>query len=213
MSCCAGDRQRLTTSASCPPLGIVHQVNLEYLAHVVQSATGGVPDSLVGTDSHTTMINGLGVLGWGVGGIEAEACMLGQSALRCWCRRSWAYAHRSAARGATATDLVLTAHSDASRARRGRASSWSSSATGLPTCRSAIAPRSPTCRRRWGDLGRSSRWMEDAPLPGGLGRPPELVRARGRYCKEQGLFHTGLEEPYTDTLELALPPLSRRSRS
>src|SRR5262249_61150914 len=62
-----------------PDTGIVHQVNLEYLASVVFSADGvAYPDSLVGTDSHTTMINGLGVLGWGVGGIEAEACMLGQ---------------------------------------------------------------------------------------------------------------------------------------
>src|SRR6185312_3965487 len=67
-----------------PDTGIVHQVNLEYLATVVfraQGSDGGwtaYPDSLVGTDSHTTMINGLGVLGWGVGGIEAEACMLGQ---------------------------------------------------------------------------------------------------------------------------------------
>ena len=63
-----------------PDTGIVHQVNLEYLAPVVFRNHGGVvyPDSVVGTDSHTTMINGLGVLGWGVGGIEAEACMLGQ---------------------------------------------------------------------------------------------------------------------------------------
>ena len=68
-----------------PATGIVHQVNLEYLASVVQTSPGSAatapeayPDSLVGTDSHTTMINGLGVLGWGVGGIEAEAVMLGQ---------------------------------------------------------------------------------------------------------------------------------------
>src|ERR1019366_2510771 len=66
-----------------PDTGIVHQINLEYLASVVfrlQTANGweAYPDTLVGTDSHTTMVNGLGVLGWGVGGIEAEACMLGQ---------------------------------------------------------------------------------------------------------------------------------------
>src|SRR5215469_15075066 len=62
-----------------PDTGIVHQVNLEYLASVVFRTEGeAYPDSLVGTDSHTTMVNGLGVLGWGVGGIEAEACMLGQ---------------------------------------------------------------------------------------------------------------------------------------
>src|SRR5687768_11514097 len=62
-----------------PATGIVHQVNLEYLAKVVMTKNGvALPDSLVGTDSHTTMVNGLGVVGWGVGGIEAEACMLGQ---------------------------------------------------------------------------------------------------------------------------------------
>ena len=65
-----------------PDTGIVHQVNLEYLARVVFARRGDgrrrIPDTLVGTDSHTTMVNGLGVLGWGVGGIEAEAAMLGQ---------------------------------------------------------------------------------------------------------------------------------------
>ena len=67
-----------------PGMGIIHQINLEYLAHVVMTKvdengyTVAYPDSLVGTDSHTTMINGLGVMGWGVGGIEAEAVMLGQ---------------------------------------------------------------------------------------------------------------------------------------
>src|SRR4029077_12895398 len=66
-----------------PGMGIVHQVNLEYLARVVQvrdmdDRKVAIPDTLVGTDSHTTMVNGIGVLGWGVGGIEAEACMLGQ---------------------------------------------------------------------------------------------------------------------------------------
>ena len=62
-----------------PNTGICHQVNLEYLANVVHARDGqAFPDTLVGTDSHTTMVNGLGVLGWGVGGIEAEAAMLGQ---------------------------------------------------------------------------------------------------------------------------------------
>ena len=64
-----------------PDTGIVHQVNLEYLAPVIFHNNGSAyPDTVVGTDSHTTMINGLGVVGWGVGGIEAEACMLGQPA-------------------------------------------------------------------------------------------------------------------------------------
>ena len=81
---CAGDRLAFRNLAIVPPdTGIVHQVNLEYLARVVfvQDENGkrtAYPDTLVGTDSHTTMVNGLGVLGWGVGGIEAEAAMLGQ---------------------------------------------------------------------------------------------------------------------------------------
>ena len=71
-----------------PGTGIVHQVNLEYLARVIEERDGvAFPDTLVGTDSHTTMVNGLGVLGWGVGGIEAEAAMLGEP-LRCSSRRS-----------------------------------------------------------------------------------------------------------------------------
>ena len=68
-----------------PDTGIVHQVNLEYLAPVVFTSPDGeaYPDTLLGTDSHTTMINGLGVVGWGVGGIEAEAAMLGRGRCRC----------------------------------------------------------------------------------------------------------------------------------
>lgn len=78
-SSCAGARVRSTTSRSSPGTGIVHQVNIEYLARVVMVRDGkAYPDTCVGTDSHTTMENGLGVLGWGVGGIEAEAAMLGQ---------------------------------------------------------------------------------------------------------------------------------------
>ena len=102
-----------------PDTGIVHQVNLEYLARVVfsegepgASATGGnprlYPDTLVGTDSHTTMINGLGVLGWGVGGIEAEAAMLGQPVSMLIPQVVGFKLHGKLAEGATATDLVLT---------------------------------------------------------------------------------------------------------
>ena len=89
-----------------PGTGIVHQVNLEYLAASSPSAQRPRPDTLVGTDSHTTMINGLGVLGWGVGGIEAEAALLGQPLYsRCPGRRL-PYPRRDAL-GTTATDLVL----------------------------------------------------------------------------------------------------------
>jgi aconitate hydratase len=97
-----------------PDTGIVHQVNLEYLATVVfraQAADGSwtaYPDSLVGTDSHTTMINGLGVLGWGVGGIEAEACMLGQPVSMLLPEVVGFKLHGKLHQGCTATDLVLT---------------------------------------------------------------------------------------------------------
>ena len=98
-----------------PGTGIVHQVNLEYLAQVVVHARDGdgetiaFPDTLVGTDSHTTMVNGLGVLGWGVGGIEAEAVLLGQPLYHADAARSSASASSASCReGATATDLVLT---------------------------------------------------------------------------------------------------------
>ena len=98
-----------------PDTGIVHQVNLEYLARVVFSADlkeGGMlayPDTLVGTDSHTTMINGLGVLGWGVGGIEAEAAMLGQPVSMLVPQVVGFRITGKLKEGATATDLVLTA--------------------------------------------------------------------------------------------------------
>jgi aconitate hydratase len=96
-----------------PDTGIVHQVNLEYLARVVfemdsKSVTQAYPDTLVGTDSHTTMINGLGVLGWGVGGIEAEAAMLGQPISMLIPQVVGFRLHGSLPEGATATDLVLT---------------------------------------------------------------------------------------------------------
>ena len=92
-----------------PDTGIVHQVNLEYLASVVFRSGGqAYPDSVVGTDSHTTMINGLGVLGWGVGGIEAEACMLGQPISMLLPPAVGFKLHGRLREGATATDLVLT---------------------------------------------------------------------------------------------------------
>ena len=96
-----------------PDTGIVHQVNLEYLARVIfthkrRGVTQAYPDTLVGTDSHTTMINGVGVLGWGVGGIEAEACMLGQPISMLIPKVVGFELNGRLAEGATATDLVLT---------------------------------------------------------------------------------------------------------
>ena len=92
-----------------PGMGICHQVNLEHLGMVVTARDGWVfPDTLVGTDSHTTMINGLGVLGWGVGGIEAEAAMLGQPMFLPWPTVVGIRTRGTLPAGATATDLVLT---------------------------------------------------------------------------------------------------------
>ena len=102
-----------------PDTGIVHQVNLEYLARVVFENDGMLyPDTLVGTDSHTTMINGLGVLGWGVGGIEAEAAMLGQPMPMLIPRVLGFKLSGELREGATATDLVLTVTQRHARARR-----------------------------------------------------------------------------------------------
>src|SRR3954452_15083977 len=92
-----------------PGTGICHQVNLEYLARVVEDRDGvAFPDTLVGTDSHTTMVNGLGVLGWGAGGIEAEAAMLGQPLSMLVPQVVGFRLHGRLPEGATATDLVLT---------------------------------------------------------------------------------------------------------
>ncbi len=106
-----------------PATGIVHQVNLEYLGKVVMSKPEGddtvaFPDSLVGTDSHTTMINGLGVVGWGVGGIEAEAVMLGQPIYMLTPEVIGVKLTGSLPEGATATDLVL--RGDRTAAQKGR---------------------------------------------------------------------------------------------
>ena len=109
-------------SRSLPPdTGIVHQINLEYLARVVFEKDGVLyPDTLVGTDSHTTMINGLGVLGWGVGGIEAEAAMLGQPISMLIPRVVGFKLTGELREGATATDLVLTVTELLRQPRRGR---------------------------------------------------------------------------------------------
>src|SRR6185436_17063643 len=92
-----------------PEMGIVHQINMEYLARVVFSdGKRDYPDTLVGTDSHTTMVNGLGVLGWGVGGIEAEAAMLGQPVSMLLPQVVGFKLAGKLREGTTATDLVLT---------------------------------------------------------------------------------------------------------
>jgi hypothetical protein len=137
-----------------PGIGIVHQVNLEYLAKGVLNAGNGVyyPDTLVGTDSHTTMINGLGIVGWGVGGIEAEAGMLGQPVYFLTPDVVGVHLTGALREGVTATDLALTSRRCCAR-RRSSASSSSSSAPARRRCRWWTARPSPTWRpntaRRW----------------------------------------------------------------
>ena len=146
-----------------PGTGIVHQVNLEYLAQVVvaredeSGETVAFPDTLVGTDSHTTMVNGLGVLGYGVGGIEAEAVLLGQPLYQPMPRVIGVRLHGDLPRGSTATDLVLVvtqmlrAHGVVGLVRRVRRR-WPGVAWRWPT-----EPRSRTCRPSTARRPRSSR--------------------------------------------------------
>ena len=147
-----------------PATGIVHQVNLEYLAKVVMVRDGVArPDSLVGTDSHTTMINGLGVVGWGVGGIEAEACMLGQPIYMVTPQVVGFKLHGKLPEGTTATDLVLTIPRS-SAATVSLKSSSSSTARGSAPCPSPTAPPSPTWPPNTAPRSASSPWT-NKPSP------------------------------------------------
>ena len=138
-------QQSLKDFAVVPPgTGIMHQVNLEHLARVVMTEDGwAFPDVCLGTDSHTTMINGLGVLGWGIGGIEAEAAMLGQSISINVPGVVGVYLRGALPAGSTATDLVLTI-TERLRATESSASSSSSQAQASPTFRWPTGRRSPT---------------------------------------------------------------------
>jgi aconitate hydratase len=195
-----------------PATGIVHQVNLEYLASVVikrQEADGSwvaFPDTLVGTDSHTTMINGLGVMGWGVGGIEAEAAMLGEPITMLPPEVVGFELVGELPEGATATDLVLTV-TQALR-RRGVVGKFVEyfgpgvSRLGLPD-RATLANMAPEYGATMGFFpvdGETLRYLRST------GRPVELVDLVERYTKAQGLFRTD-DAPipvYSDTLMLDL---------
>jgi len=198
-----------------PDTGIVHQVNLEYLARVVfvrdsdGSGSGlpqAYPDTLVGTDSHTTMINGLGVLGWGVGGIEAEAAMLGQPMSMLIPQVLGFKLTGSLSEGATATDLVLTV-TEMLRARGvvGKfVEFYGEGLSGLPLAdRATIGNMSPefgsTCAIFPIDE-ETLRYLEFS------GRPPEVIELVEAYAREQGLWHDfeSVEPTFTDTLELDL---------
>jgi aconitate hydratase len=188
-----------------PATGIVHQVNLEYLAKVVMVTDGvAYPDSLVGTDSHTTMINGLGVVGWGVGGIEAEAVMLGQPIYMLTPEVVGFKLTGELPEGATATDLVLTvtqmlrAHGVVGKFVEFYGEGMAK--LGLAD-RATLANMAPEYGATMGFFpvdGETLRYMERT------GRPADLIDLVERYTKEQGLFRTddAPEPRFSSSLEL-----------
>jgi aconitate hydratase len=190
-----------------PETGIVHQVNLEYLARVVFGDGGeAYPDTLVGTDSHTTMVNGLGVLGWGVGGIEAEAAMLGQAISMLIPQVVGFKLYGELPEGATATDLVLRV-TEMLRQKGvvGRfVEYYGPGLARLPVAdRATIGNMSPEYGATCGIFPVDDETLEYLRF---TGRDPHQVALVEAYMKEQGLFHTP-DTPaaeYTDTLELDL---------
>lgn len=192
-----------------PGMGIVHQVNLEYLGRVVQlreqnGTPVAFPDTLVGTDSHTPMINGLGVLGWGVGGIEAEAVMLGQPYYMLVPEVVGVRLVGELPEGATATDLVLTI-TEMLR-RHGVVGKFveyfGPGIAQLPLAdRATISNMSPEYGATVGLFPVDDEVLRYMRM---TGREPELIELVERYYKEQGMFHDkGAPEPqFTETLEL-----------
>ena len=192
-----------------PDTGIVHQVNLEYLARVVfvDEASGrAYPDTLVGTDSHTTMVNGLGVLGWGVGGIEAEAAMLGQPMSMLIPQVIGFRLHGELPQGATATDLVLTvAELLRHKGVVGKfVEFYGAGLASLPLAdRATIGNMSPefgsTCAIFPIDA-ETLRYLEFT------GRPAEQIELVEAYARAQGLWHDAdsAEPTYSDKVELDL---------
>ncbi len=191
-----------------PGMGICHQVNLEYLAQGVFRGEGGLvyPDTLVGTDSHTTMINALGVLGWGVGGIEAEAAMLGQPVSMLIPQVVGFKLHGHVREGATATDVVLTVTQ--MLRKKGVVGKFVEfygpgiASLQLPD-RATIANMAPEYGATMGFFPVDKETLDYLTFSG---RDPDQVKLVEAYCKEQGLFHTaGMVEPtFSDTLELDL---------
>ncbi len=194
-----------------PGTGICHQVNLEYLGRVVftREENGGIiayPDSLVGTDSHTTMINGLGVMGWGVGGIEAEAAMLGQPVSMLIPEVVGFKLHGKLPPGATATDLVLTV-TEMLRKKKVVGKFVEFYGNGLSTLpladRATIGNMAPEYGATMGFFPVDAQTLDYLRLTGRGSDHAALVEA---YCKEQGLFRTDdTPDPvFTDTIELDL---------
>jgi aconitate hydratase len=189
-----------------PGTGIVHQVNIEALARVVMTRNGqAYPDSCVGTDSHTTMVNGLGVLGWGVGGIEAEAAMLGQPVSMLIPRVVGFKLHGSAPAGTTATDLVLTI-TDMLR-KHGVVGKFVEfygegvSAVSLAN-RATIGNMSPEYGSTAAIFPIDDETLNYMRLTGRDEKQIELVKA---YAQKQGLWHnSSVEATYSEYLELDL---------
>jgi aconitate hydratase len=192
-----------------PGTGICHQVNLEYLGKTVfvnDETNEAYPDSLVGTDSHTTMINGLGVLGWGVGGIEAEAAMLGQPVSMLIPEVIGFKLHGKLPPGATATDLVLTV-TEMLRKKKVVGKFVEFYGTGLSSLaladRATIANMAPEYGATMGFFPVDTQTLDYLRLSGRSEQHVALVEA---YTKAQGLFRTdATPDPlFTDTIELDL---------
>ena len=188
-----------------PATGIVHQVNLEYLAKVVwDDGEWLYPDSLVGTDSHTTMINGLGVAGWGVGGIEAEAVMVGQPIFMLLPEVVGVRLVGRLREGSTATDLVLRV-TEMLRSHGVVGKFVEFGGPGLDAMpvatRATIANMAPEYGATVGFFPvdhQTTRYLELS------GRPPELVKTVEQYCREQGLWRDDRQISYHAHLELDL---------
>ncbi|MEC7219532.1 MAG: aconitate hydratase AcnA, partial [SAR324 cluster bacterium] len=190
-----------------PGVGIVHQVNLEYVANVVQLVDGvAFPDTLVGTDSHTTMINGLGVMGWGVGGIEAESVMLGQPIYMLMPQVVGFKLTGQLPAAATATDLVLRVVE--MLRKKGVVEKFVELyGPGLGNLKLAD---SATIANMGPEYGATMGFfpVDDEALNylRQTGRPAEVVQRVAAYCKAQGLFRTNStpDPMFSDTLELDL---------
>src|ERR1700729_3831318 len=189
-----------------PGTGIVHQVNIEYLARVVMTRDGvAYPDTCVGTDSHTTMQNGLGVLGWGVGGIEAESAMLGQPISMLIPKVLGFRLTGELPSGATATDLVLTI-TELLRKHGvvGKFVEFYGDGVGaVPLAnRATIGNMSPEFGSTCAIFPIDGQTMDYLRL---TGRPDEQVALVEAYAKEQGLWHDpAAEPPYSEQLPLDL---------
>ncbi len=189
-----------------PGTGIVHQVNIEYLARTVMTRNGqAYPDTVVGTDSHTTMVNGLGVLGWGVGGIEAEAAMLGQPVSMLIPQVLGFKLTGSIPTGATATDVVLTI-TEMLR-RRGVVGKfvefYGAGVARVPLAnRATIGNMSPEFGSTCAIFPIDDETIRYLTL---TGRSPEQLALVETYAKEQGLWHDPTHEAgYSEYLELDL---------